>query len=90
MRGRRVLCWQPWTTPVTVRVRQGRRLITDGPFVETKEWPGTGPTSDPGNGARSVTLLLLGILTPVSEGSHGENVIIADGGSIPVGATRFY
>jgi hypothetical protein len=26
---------------VTVRVTHGRRLITDGPFVETKEWLGT-------------------------------------------------
>jgi hypothetical protein len=23
---------------VTVRVRRGRRLVTDGPFIETKEW----------------------------------------------------
>ena len=28
---------QPTTTGTTVRVRQGKRLVTDGPFAETKE-----------------------------------------------------
>ena len=28
---------QPTTTATTVRVRNGKRLITDGPFAETKE-----------------------------------------------------
>jgi hypothetical protein len=29
---------QPVETATTVRVRNGRVSITDGPFVETKEW----------------------------------------------------
>jgi hypothetical protein len=29
---------QPIETATTVRVRDGKRLITDGPFAETKEW----------------------------------------------------
>lgn len=28
---------QPVTTAISVRVRDGRRLVTDGPFAETKE-----------------------------------------------------
>lgn len=28
---------QPTTTATTVRVREGRRMVTDGPFSETKE-----------------------------------------------------
>jgi hypothetical protein len=28
---------QPTTTATTVRVRDGKRLVTDGPFAETKE-----------------------------------------------------
>ncbi len=28
---------QPTSTATTVRVRQGKRLVTDGPFAETKE-----------------------------------------------------
>src|SRR5262245_44425417 len=28
---------QPTTTATTVRVRNGKRLVTDGPFAETKE-----------------------------------------------------
>lgn len=28
---------QPVTTAVSVRVRDGRRIVTDGPFAETKE-----------------------------------------------------
>ena len=28
---------QPTSTAVTVRVRDGKRLVTDGPFAETKE-----------------------------------------------------
>lgn len=28
---------QPVTTAVSVRVRDGKRLVTDGPFAETKE-----------------------------------------------------
>jgi len=30
----------PATSATTVRVRDGNRLITDGPFAETKEWLG--------------------------------------------------
>jgi hypothetical protein len=30
----------PATSATTVRVRDGRNLITDGPFAETKEWLG--------------------------------------------------
>jgi hypothetical protein len=33
-------------TAVAVRVRRGHRLITDGPFVETKEGPGASPAPD--------------------------------------------
>lgn len=29
---------QPIDTATTVRVRDGKRTITDGPFAETKEW----------------------------------------------------
>ncbi len=29
---------QPPDTATTVRVRQGHRVVTDGPFAETKEW----------------------------------------------------
>jgi len=28
---------KPTTTATTVRVREGKRVVTDGPFVETKE-----------------------------------------------------
>ncbi|HEY4223260.1 MAG TPA: YciI family protein [Myxococcota bacterium] len=28
---------QPTTTATTVRIRDGKRLVTDGPFAETKE-----------------------------------------------------
>lgn len=28
----------PPSSATTIRVRDGKRLITDGPFVETKEW----------------------------------------------------
>jgi hypothetical protein len=31
---------QPVATATTVRVRGGERLLTDGPFAETKEWLG--------------------------------------------------
>jgi hypothetical protein len=34
---------------VTVRVRRNRRLITDGPFIETKEWSGIRAVPDLGN-----------------------------------------
>jgi hypothetical protein len=30
----------PATSATTVRVRDGNRVITDGPFAETKEWLG--------------------------------------------------
>ena len=30
--------WPIARTPETVRLRQGRLLVTDGPFAETKEW----------------------------------------------------
>ncbi len=30
----------PATSATTVRVRDGRNVITDGPFAETKEWLG--------------------------------------------------
>ena len=29
---------QPVSSATSVRVRDGKRLITDGPFAETKEW----------------------------------------------------
>lgn len=29
---------QPPDTATTVRVRDGKRVVTDGPFAETKEW----------------------------------------------------
>jgi hypothetical protein len=29
---------QPTATATTVRVRDGKRMVTDGPFAETKEW----------------------------------------------------
>jgi hypothetical protein len=29
---------QPTTTATTVRVRNGKRAVTDGPYAETKEW----------------------------------------------------
>jgi hypothetical protein len=29
---------QPPETATTVRLRNGERLVTDGPFAETKEW----------------------------------------------------
>jgi hypothetical protein len=29
---------QPPETATTVRIRDGKRLVTDGPFAETKEW----------------------------------------------------
>ena len=29
---------QPPDTATTVRVREGKRTVTDGPFAETKEW----------------------------------------------------
>ena len=29
---------QPPTTATTVRVRDGKRVVTDGPYAETKEW----------------------------------------------------
>jgi hypothetical protein len=29
---------QPPSDATTVRVRDGKRLVTDGPFAETKEW----------------------------------------------------
>jgi hypothetical protein len=29
---------QPADTATTVRVREGERLVVDGPFAETKEW----------------------------------------------------
>ena len=31
---------QPTSTATTVRVREGRRLVTDGPFAETREYLG--------------------------------------------------
>jgi hypothetical protein len=31
---------QPESTATTVRVRDGETLVTDGPFIETKEWLG--------------------------------------------------
>jgi hypothetical protein len=31
---------QPPTDATTVRVRNGKRTVTDGPFAETKEWLG--------------------------------------------------
>jgi hypothetical protein len=31
---------QETDTATTVRVREGKRVITDGPFAETKEWLG--------------------------------------------------
>jgi len=30
----------PPTSATTVRLREGKKLITDGPFAETKEWLG--------------------------------------------------
>jgi hypothetical protein len=29
---------QPPDTATTVRMRDGQRIVTDGPFAETKEW----------------------------------------------------
>ena len=29
---------QPTSTATTIRVRQGNKIMTDGPFAETKEW----------------------------------------------------
>jgi hypothetical protein len=29
---------QPPSTATTIRIRQGNRVTTDGPFAETKEW----------------------------------------------------
>jgi hypothetical protein len=39
-RGKRVTgdALRPVTAAVTVRVSRGQLLVTDGPFVETKEW----------------------------------------------------
>jgi hypothetical protein len=31
---------QPVATATTVRVREGKRLVTDGPFAETREYLG--------------------------------------------------
>ena len=31
---------QPTSTATTVRVREGKRLVTDGPFAETREYLG--------------------------------------------------
>ncbi len=31
---------QPPSDATTVRVRNGKRIVTDGPFAETKEWLG--------------------------------------------------
>ena len=30
----------PATSATTVRIRDGKRIVTDGPFAETKEWLG--------------------------------------------------
>ena len=37
---RRAPSGQPPDTATTVRVREGKRVITDGPYAETKEWLG--------------------------------------------------
>ena len=29
---------QPTSTATTIRIRQGNKVMTDGPFAETKEW----------------------------------------------------
>ena len=45
---------------VTVRVRHNRRLITDGPFIETKEWPGIRQAPDLGDRTTDEIVLAAG------------------------------
>ncbi len=48
---------QPVLTAVSLRIREGKRLVTDGPFAETREQLGGASSSTPATWTRHSTSL---------------------------------